>query len=524
MEPLGLTVSVLSAVRLLQDNILRVRDALKISDGRISDKQAARSLETSQQKLQIWQKTWLNNDLDTTTTSTALWGTQGLTEIKKLLQTISITVLRMEVADRERVKIKSRLSFFDIEKAQATNHDGIITKSQPPWKRALQRMSKKKSQTVIVKPPTLLELATELSSSIDELWTYSEVAFNSLHGLLANRAVSTSTGNSIGNFLADAIRTRAASIALYRACSKSTRGCSLEVDLFGPAALLHRGGTGSSEFSFSLFYHLSMQSRDSPAEMRDMTIESVARPGTAFTEDTEIVEYENPDLAAFAYSSAVNTGFVIRPKIADTMSYFRLAKLPANVALTPETQNLAQILYGGKVSSTTSLARTLPFSARIELAFKLVECALYLLGTPWLASLNSQRLRRMDIKDGRQPYVLEVQTLDLDELSFEDPVALAESSQLFRIGVLLVEIALNNPEHSVPTEIEELDLRTSKMLTLVQQSMGPQYCKATAFCLHDRRSASYFGRPEKYLYPEKTGWKPYLLELLEDYHAQVFLR
>ena len=128
----------------------------------------------------------------------------------------------------------------------------------------------------------------------------------------------------------------------------------------------------------------------------------------------------------------------------------------------------------------------------------------------------------MDI--GREVYVLEVQTLDLDELSFEDPEALAEPSQLFRIGLLLVEIALSNPEHSVPTETQKHDLRTSKMLTLVQQSMGPQYGKATAFCLHDRRSTLHFGRPEKYQYPDKTGWKSYLLEMLEDYHAQVYTR
>ena len=130
----------------------------------------------------------------------------------------------------------------------------------------------------------------------------------------------------------------------------------------------------------------------------------------------------------------------------------------------------------------------------------------------------------MNVKDGRRPYVLEVQTLDLEELSFEDPEALTERSQLFHIGVLLVEIALGSPEHSAPTEVRGLDLRTSKMLTLVQQSMGPQYCKATAFCLRDRESTSRFGLPEKYQYPEKTGWKAYLLELLEDYHAQVFLR
>lgn len=519
MDDLGIAAGVDGIVQV----ILRVHDALKIFDGQTADKQVARSLETSQQKLRIWQKTWLDSNIDTTTTSTALWGTQGLSEIQKLLQTILVTAQQIEDADKERYNIKSRSSFFKNEKTRNRRHDCVESKHQSTWKRALQKILEKKSPPVFVKHLTVRELTTDLSSSIDQLWTYSEVAFNSLHGGPARRAVGPLSGHSADNVLADAIRTRAASIALYHACSKTTGDCSLEVDL-GTGAQLRKGGATSPEVSFSLFYHLSTPIGNSPAEIRDMTIESITRPDVSVTENGKILEYENPDLNVFASKSASETGIAIRPKTAHTRFYFRVAKLPANAELGPETQNLAQILYKWKMSSTTSSAQTLSYPARIELAFKLVECALYLLGTPWLASLDSKRVRRMNRKDGRRPYVLKVQTLDLEELSFEDPEALTEPSQLFRIGVLLVQIALSNPEQSAPTEIEELGLRTSKMLTLVQQSMGSQYCKATAFCLLDRRSTLHFGLPEKYQYPDKTGWKPYLLELLEDYHAQVFLR
>lgn len=37
--------------------------------------------------------------------------------------------------------------------------------------------------------------------------------------------------------------------------------------------------------------------------------------------------------------------------------------------------------------------------------------------------------------------MLIVQTVDLDDLYFEDPNALSEAAQLFTIGVLLIEIA-----------------------------------------------------------------------------------
>lgn len=515
----------LSSVVDIVQQTLQLYNTLKVSDNRALDRQVTRSLETSVQKLQIWQKTWLDSNIDTVKTSTALWGSHGLTKIQTLLHAVSKTAQEIKVAVGKLYKIKYQPSFSDDEKPQPSRHNSFGSKHQSRWKRAFQKIREKKSPGIIIERPTVLELATELSSSIDELWTYSEVAFNSLH---ARRAIDTPGGNSVGDLLANAIRTRAASIALYRACSKTTRDCSLEVNLFSAGTQPRIGGTASSGFPTSLFYHLSTQVDDSSSEVRHMTIESVLGPGSPVVGNDEIVEYENPDLTVFARQTASKTGIIIRPKTAHTGSYFRVVEMPANVRLRPETpdlaRNLAETLYKWKVSSTINSAQTLPFTARIELAFKVVECALYLLGTPWLASLNSKRLRRMDIKEGRRPLVLEVQTLDLEELFFEDAEALTESSQLFRIGVLLVEIALSNPEHSAPTEIQELDLRTSKMLTLVQQSMGAQYCKATAFCLRDRRSTSHFGLPEKYEYPEKTGWQPYLLELLEEYHDQVFLR
>ena len=522
MGPLGVTAIVIGDVQ-LGDEIKRVSNALQNCEGPAGDKQVLDSLEISRQKLRLWAKTWLDDDSDSTMTWVALWGTQGQTEIVKLFRVISDVVQKLNDAEREPGKLQSRPSFFNNDMIQNTKHKSGEVKSASSWKRAksfLQRLPKKTSPTIIVRPPTMLELATELNSSIDELWTYSEVAFDSLHGLLATRAIGLPAGSLVRPFLADAIWMRAGAVELYRACSKWTRDCSLELDMFGIETLRTRSAPESSHLSLSLFYHLFMQKRDSPAKLH-MTIESSTRPGTPNAWNGETVKYENIDLGLLEVNSASDNGIVVRSKAADTSSFFRPAKLLAEVTLIPETQNLAQILYQEK---TTNAARTLPFSARVELAFKLVECSLYLLGTPWLASLNSKRLRRINLDNGPEAYVLEVQTLDLDELSFEDPKALAEPSQLFRIGLLLVEIALSNPEHSVPAETRELDLRTSKMLTLVQQSMGPQYGKATAFCLHNRRSTVHFGRPEKYQYPERTGWKSYLLDLLEDYHAQVYLR
>ena len=69
----------------------------------------------------------------------------------------------------------------------------------------------------------------------------------------------------------------------------------------------------------------------------------------------------------------------------------------------------------------------------------MIECGFYLLGTPWLASLSSKQLQRIET-NGRKHFVLEVQTVDLDDLYFEDPNTLSEAAKLFTIGVLLIEI------------------------------------------------------------------------------------
>ena len=57
-----------------------------------------------------------------------------------------------------------------------------------------------------------------------------------------------------------------------------------------------------------------------------------------------------------------------------------------------------------------------------------------------MLSLSSKQLQRIET-NGRKHFVLEVQTVDLDDLYFEDPNTLSESAKLFTTGVLLIEIA-----------------------------------------------------------------------------------
>ena len=140
--------------------------------------------------------------------------------------------------------------------------------------------------------------------------------------------------------------------------------------------------------------------------------------------------------------------------------------------------------------------------AKLELAFKVVPIGLFLLGTPFFSSLSSMNLRHLD--DGTQllpSFMLRIPILGLQVLVTDDSGALAESAQLLRIGVVLMEIALGGLDQDVglqdlgddPSTISEL---TSK-LAAVEKAMGSQYYRALAFCLqHDRDDR--FSGPEKY--------------------------
>ena len=488
------------------------RDALSISEPTDDARKAVVVLETSQQKYRVWRKTWMENVRDPEKTAQELWGSAGWEDIQQLLSSIRNAVKRaQEVIGRP--------------------HDAY---SGPKLRHGLRFLSKWKGQAVPaqsfnVKSPPPLDLAIQLNRSVDELWTYSEVAFDSLHGIFAQKINPPFRDRRL---LTSSLQARAGSLALYAACNRSKADYSLEVDLFGDyggnrRSSLSRASRSSTKTTSRLYYHLFVQAPETSAYTGDMMIESVANPGEQDFGNTKAFEFDvnTHDLAiSESWPQEKSMLFFLRSKGAHAPSYFRVAKPPAALALKGVNESIAHLFYKDRVTSNTKLAQQpLSLLRRIELAFKLVECGFYLLGTPWLASLSSKRLRRVEA-NGRKQFVLEVQTLELEDLYSEDPKALSEPSQLFSIGVLLVEIALSDPDQLNPVNIQDPELRKSKILPLVERAMGSLYSKATAFCLQDRRSGPHFGRPEKYQKPEETGWTSYLTELLEDYHAQVFSR
>lgn len=483
--------------------------------GQESAMQISMALDTSVQMFQVWAQTWIGKD---GVSSEVLWGEKGRTDVQRLLEDV--------------VELINQIKAIALEKSSE--------RAPKKWQRKMSPWTTKTSQNAIARSSDLLRLTGELRKSIDVLWTYSEVAFDSLHGILSKKIISARSENYLLNLL----HSKIGSLALYKACYSSGRDCSLDLDLINGSPKSHSSSTArvsiSSRTSTNLFYHLVTQSCNAPddpksetrTEAKEITIESGLNLEHQNNSVSEPFNLDETDLETFELQYASKPSTIrILSQGEDRMLFFRVTKYTSNNVSTPQYESLAQILNRTKVITPSKLVPPpsletevdqLSIKVKVDLAFKLVECGLYLLGTPWLAKLDSNTLKR--VEGGKQPFVLKIQTLNVDDLAFDDPDALAESAQLFRIGVILMELALGTPDHEDESMIQDPYLARSRMLPLVHQSMGSQYCKATAFCLQLKDSPLSFGSPDKYMHPEETGWAWYLADLLEEYYAEVFVR
>ena len=486
----------------LSEAVAQTRYALKDLHRRDSATAIVMALDTSQQKFQSWRKQWVDRH-DHKVKLELLWGEQGWNEVKLFLAAIKEQAQKIELANSDCSKQRSS--------------------SRSRLKRALTNMPKRESVTTISKRAVLLKLAMDLSGSIDQLWIYSDVAFDSLHGLPSRTLGSPSKDKR--NFLTDVIKARSASLALYRACANSGLDCNLGIDLLESRNNSQAMRAGR-EFSLlkapsKLSYHIYTQTRDVQAELRELLLDHQTK-GIAESEIS--VEFDSYTVDLRSFESNLKSDFVcIQPQREGTPSYFRVSKPSTIIKGDLTDEPLVRILKEGQFANARNIRRSAPFNP-VELAFKLAECGLYLLGTPWLASLSSQRVRRLGLGQHRHPFVLEIRTLDIEDLAFEDPEALTETTQLFKIGFLLMEIALNKNGHSNASWGQGPYMEIAKRLPLVEQSMGSEYCKATAFCLQHRRPVSHFGKPDKYRGNGEKGWTAYLAGLLGDYHSQVYQR
>ncbi|KAL8644060.1 MAG: hypothetical protein Q9226_007956 [Calogaya cf. arnoldii] len=438
----------------------------------------------SLQKLIVWKENWSEQVDHVDLSAKTLWGTQGWSTIHSLLEHI--------------VQLSKTIEPL-VQKVQETHG------KQPKlrWKLAVERIGKKGR---VDQRQELRKLADELNRSVDELWIYSEAAFDSRHGLFAIK--SSLTGH--GTLIDAALHSRAASLRLYTLCQSGAEDYSLDLDLLGNGA------------SWKDLLQPNKQ-------LQKLVVEDMDEADIAINETEDITESTPSDLHLFQPRSGVKVVKVPQHRVG-ALHYLRIPSTPSEVVqLKSSPESLAKIFDRPKMkylkdSTDTSLRPGFDRESKIRLAFTIVRSSFFLLGTPWLSSLNSRNLRRSsDPGDQPSTFILRTQTLELKDLVSDDPGALAETSQLFRLGVLLMEIALATSDaESQSAHLEQHDPKRISKLPLVERAMGASYCKATAYCLQHRTNR--FSGPEKYDGKLYTDWETYLAGFLQDYYSQVFLR
>ncbi|KAL8691004.1 MAG: hypothetical protein Q9218_003680 [Villophora microphyllina] len=485
-EAIGITASIITLIELLAKS---GESLLHFSQTHDDLKRANLELSLALQKFAAWQENWPsrvdNGDLSANT----LWGTQGWATIHALLENIVVLGKKTDQLLRE---------------AQ----ESLESKPRLRWKRAVDRIGRKGRAN---QRQTLRELAATLNKAVDELWICTETVFDSRHGLLAAKLHT----NVREIFLDSVLQSRAGSMKLYTLCLTQVEDYSLEVD---------RLGNGSANNTFPLSY--SLVTEPGEKELQRWVVKDVEVVHDSSIDAADDVDLS--DLHLFRSKSGAKTVRVPQYHKSATCHLLQIPQAPSeehHLRSAPET--LEDVMRNsGKETKRYDWASSRSHfgtEAKIRLAFNIVECGIFLLGTPWFSSLNIRNLRRWNnYVNTSSSFILRIQTLDLKDLVSDDLGALAETTQLFRLGILLMEIALGAPDTDSQSADLEHDPQKISKLPLVERAMGAQYCKATAFCLQYRTRP--FPGPEKYEPKHYAEWETYLAGFLRDYFSQVFLR
>ena len=454
-----------------------------------------RDVQVIASKLEVWQDTWLNPERHPNVSLEVLWGFEGWTKVR---------------ASLGRIEDKSKMleSFMSILKT------AVNKLPREKWKKALRHVRLKRQTDALMME--IRKLLDDVNLVIDELWIYSETTFDTLHDESAqNTPVSGQTA-----FLESALHARSGSLQLYKLCCRLPSDYSLDVDLVS----LRLGYTyyDRDDANISSFYRLFTQPSDDSKQLTRYEVENIPDSKSI----SELKDSGDPEAQDFESFLVENHMIPTDRFTAGQSSALRINKTASRqVRLKTIPESLEQVLESLKERRTFTRPEHMTIGAKINLAFKLVEAGLFLLGTPWFSSLNSHNILRLeDTRSTRHTFILKIQATDLNDLVSEDADALAETAQLSRLGTLLAEIALNNTFSSSSAIDSESDSDHLEQLPLVEQAMGAQYCKATAFCLQPRQRKLRFQGPGKYAQAQLKGWKAYLEDILKCYYSQVYLR
>ena len=447
-------------------------------------------LAANQAKILSWQSLWTFEETKTDDFFLALWGQSGREDIEKLLRSIytdcdslKSTIANLVGAGGQRGSILN------------VNHSS----NKHPLLRFL-RMNKRPQAEK--RKDEIRSKVKSLSCRVDELYNNSTSHFKSLHATAPERLLDTVS------------ESRHLSRDIYSQCQKAGLDLYLDIDLLNNEEGVDKVSDLYSWGDLTPIFHIFIDSKASSPDVREVFLEPYALSDTAELTQTHTEPQELPFHLAVRASHM--KGLIRRSSSYAAAEKLLLATSKSITTLPADRSRALSSLFENESGvSRTDTSQRIELAERIFLAYRIVECGLFLLGTPWLSSISSRSIYRSTAKISGNQYLLHVpQSAEL-EYQFPKPINL-EKAQIFKLGLLLLEIALEHAFES--TESPDLQELLSS-LSEVEDRMGTTYRKACEYCLHEIDEDG-----ESILLRSSTSLDGQQGSLVERYYREVFLR
>lgn len=173
---------------------------------------------------------------------------------------------------------------------------------------------------------------------------------------------------------------------------------------------------------------------------------------------------------------------------------------------------------------------------RLEIAFRIAESGLILMGTSWLSNLSSLSIKRVKVYKKPPKYLININDGDqslgplLDRIT---PLRGTLHSYIFIIGAILVELALNHRVRDVkwtqqglwlvaPRSGSLLPYSVNHVVNLVEKAMEKPYSEAVKFCLQDPNVASNVEWESGVLYDDTYSEEERSIRLLDLFSSRFW--
>lgn len=428
-------------------------------------------LEVSVRILTAWSATHFEAHMNPETTAQDIWGTFAWKKMQKQLSELS----------------------GKIEKIQ------VILDSVPKPEESSEEIEPKSLYR-----RDLVSSVAGLHGSLEKFANFSEIYYRMKHPELS----------PVSPALEDAIQARRGAYILYHAIQTNGIRCELNIDLFSsdPASATNVGEPPlESNFHRRVCYQLMFKDPD----RSDLRVQDVVFPNDISNMAGAETHEDATCLFGPLEPNSVHTHCIQRDPF-DPQTYFCVSNSVSRTStVLPLSDYMMRCPSGMKFMDWES--------SKFLLILRLSECALSLLGTPFLAHLSVENIY-VHTSNTNTIFTLAVPTLGAEELYRQDPHSLMESNQLLNLGMIMIQIALR-PFQGQPTEAQPDNKYpyAAELLPYVwRDTRGfDTWHKVCAFCVEEWKLEDEFVKPDKWESAEESGWNGWLRNFLRVYNFVV---